>query len=1033
MASLRGTGYPRQVKSSVRRAVAAIAALVMGLGGATLAAAAPVVFSPSPIAGWSTNGAVRKVLIVGDTVYAGGDFTQVRGPGGSPVVDRARLAAWDIRTGALRTGFSADANAQVQSLATDGTKLFVGGNFTSIKGVAKTRIAALDPATGNVITSWTANATSNVYALHVKGGRLYAAGSFGTLAGATRNRIGAVSTATGALDPTFNPNANATTLGLTTSPDGSTVYMAGDFTTVGGISRPYLAAVNATTGVPTSTTFRYPLVGATHSMTGIDISESGDQVFGSLGGGENRVQAWDARTGQMQWSYTVTGDAQAVRYYNGNVYFGFHEGALDDLTVRLLVADASTGRLEQSFRPVINSFWGVWSIDVSELGLAVGGEFTSVNGVATQGLAIMPTGPTDVIRPTAPGTPTVTATTGSSVSLAWTPGTDETSVYGYRVQRNGVPIAYVTTPTFTDTGLPGDTDQTYRVQTVDGVGNLSDPSGSVIARTGLVVLPAGSTWRYLDNGTNQGTAWRAGAFDDSTWKSGAAEFGYGDGDEATIIGFGPDAAAKYITSYFRRSFTVTDPATVATLTVNLLRDDGAVVYLNGTEIARSNMPSGTISSSTLSSYAVAGAEETQWFPFSVNSALLVTGSNTLAVEVHQSAASSSDLSFNLSLEGARRPTSPAPSGLTVTGTTDSTASLSWTAPTGTGTTTDYRVYRDSVLVGSPVGTTFTDTGLLAGRAYSYAVSAITDGLETARSTSAIATTTDITAPSAPTNLVASSATMTAVSLTWSASTDDVGVVAYDVLRDGVVVGSPTTTSYADASVTGGQSYAYAVRARDAAGNTSSLAGPVPVSTPAMLATQYADTFTAGTFADGRWTTAAASLVAGSVSGYFARLSAVSGPAYLSWPATVLDQGRRSWSLRAYFRINSRASNQSVSLVDLRNAAGKSMYVFTNAKSGRCSVKLGGQTVTNAFRCDDGVWHLLELRGDFGSSTHTVDWMVDGVTQPSIALGGQTATSVRSLTLGDTGGNATNVTDWDNVGLTVATAAVPYLGSLTPFG
>lgn len=1020
------------MRSALRRTVSTAAAVVMCLGGATLAAAAPVVFTPSPVAGWSTNGAVREVLIIGDTVYAGGDFTQVRGPGGTPVVDRARLAAWDIRTGALRTGFSADANGRVLSLATDGTKLFVGGDFTTIKGVSKTRLAAIDPATGNVVTAWAASATSNVYSLHVAGDRLFVAGSFGTLAGAARNRVGAVSTANGALDPNFNPNANATILDITASPDGSTVYLAGDFTTVGGLSRPYLAAVSSTSGVPTATTFQYPFAGATHSMTGIDVSDSGDQVFGSLGGGENRVQAWNARTGQVQWFYTVTGDTQAVRYYNGNVYFGFHEGALDDLTVRLLVADASTGRLE-NFRPTINSFWGVWSIDVSDLGLAVGGEFTSVNGIATQGVAIMPPGPADLIRPTAPGTPTVTGTTGSTVSLTWTPGIDETSVYGYRVLRNGVPIAYVTTTSFTDTGLPGDTDQTYRVQTVDGVGNLSDPSGAVTARTGLVVLPAGSTWRYLDNGTNQGTAWRASAFDDSTWQSSAAEFGYGDGDEATAIGYGPDANAKYITSYFRRTFTVTDPATIATVTVNLLRDDGAVVYLNGTEVARSNMPSGTISSSTLASTAVAGADETRWFPFSVNPALLVAGSNTLAVEVHQSAASSSDLSFNLSLEGTRRPTSPAPSGLTVTGTTDSSSSLSWTAPTGTGTTTEYRVYRDSVLVGSPVGTTFTDAGLLAARSYTYAVSAITDGVESARSTSVIATTTDTAVPSAPTNLVATSVTMTAVSLTWSPSTDNVGVVAYDVLRDGVVVGSPTTTAYTDATVVAGQSYAYTVRARDAAGNTSSLAGPVSVSTPAMLATQYADTFSAGNFTDGRWTTAAASLVAGSVSGYFARLTAVSGPAYLSWPATVLDQGRRSWSLRAYFRINSRASNQSVSLVDLRNAAGKSMYLFTNSKTGRCSVKLGGQTVTTAFRCDDGVWHLIELKGDFGSTTHTVDWRVDGVSQTSIALGGQAATSVRSLTVGDTGGNATNVTDWDNVGLTVATAAVPYLGSLTPFG
>ena len=122
-----------------------LAAVAVCLGGAAVAGAAPVSFSTVPVSGWSTNGPVRAVLIVGDTVYAGGDFTQVRGPGGSPVVNRARLAAWDIRTGALRTGFAADANGRVNALASDGSRLFVGGDFTSIKGVSKARLAAVDP------------------------------------------------------------------------------------------------------------------------------------------------------------------------------------------------------------------------------------------------------------------------------------------------------------------------------------------------------------------------------------------------------------------------------------------------------------------------------------------------------------------------------------------------------------------------------------------------------------------------------------------------------------------------------------------------------------------------------------------------------------------------------------------------------------------------------------------------------------------------------------------------------------------------
>src|SRR5439155_23953878 len=106
------------------------------------------------------------------------------------------------------------------------------------------------------------------------------------------------------------------------------------------------------------------------------------------------------------------------------------------------------------------------------------------------------------------------------------------------------------------------------------------------------------------NGSNQGTGWRATGFDDSVWKSGAAQLSYGDGDEATVVSYGSNANAKYITTYFRKSFSISDPSQISALTLRLLRDDGAVVYLNGTEVYRNNMPSGTIAYTTLASTTV---------------------------------------------------------------------------------------------------------------------------------------------------------------------------------------------------------------------------------------------------------------------------------------------------------------------------------------------------------------------------------------------------------------------------------------------
>jgi len=166
-----------------------------------------------------------------------------------------------------------------------------------------------------------------------------------------------------------------------------------------------------------------------------------------------------------------------------------------------------------------------------------------------------------------------------------------------------------------------------------------------------VLVPTGAVWRYLDNGSNQGTAWRAPTFNDGAWASGPAQLGYGDGGEATVVRFGPSASNKYITTYFRRAFTVVDRTAFSALTLRLLRDDGAVVYLNGVEVFRSNMPAGTIGYRTLASTAISGAGENTFVSATLSAGTLLDGANVLAVEVHQSSASSSDLSFDLELIG----------------------------------------------------------------------------------------------------------------------------------------------------------------------------------------------------------------------------------------------------------------------------------------------------------------------------------------------------------------------------------------------
>ncbi len=167
----------------------------------------------------------------------------------------------------------------------------------------------------------------------------------------------------------------------------------------------------------------------------------------------------------------------------------------------------------------------------------------------------------------------------------------------------------------------------------------------------LTLVPTGAVWEYLDDGSDQGTAWRALNFDDSQWQSGPAPLGYGGDGEVTLIHYGPDPNNKYITYYFRHTFTIGSPAGYRALDLEMHCDDGAVVYLNGVEIYRFNMPEGEITSSTLAVDSIYQAIEQNNYHLTFDPQLLTAGANTLAVEIHQAEAASSDLGFGLKLMG----------------------------------------------------------------------------------------------------------------------------------------------------------------------------------------------------------------------------------------------------------------------------------------------------------------------------------------------------------------------------------------------
>jgi hypothetical protein len=181
----------------------------------------------------------------------------------------------------------------------------------------------------------------------------------------------------------------------------------------------------------------------------------------------------------------------------------------------------------------------------------------------------------------------------------------------------------------------------------------TDPTRPLVS-----LVPLGSAWRYLDDGSDAGTAWVHLDFDDRGWASGRAQLGYGDGDEVTTTGFGGNSTNRFITTYFRHAFLVENPANFEQLVLHLLRDDGAVVYHNGAELFRNNLPEGVpIHFGDRALIAVGGADENFFVSHLFNPQALRVGTNLLAVEIHQERPESSDISFDLGLRGALvRPT-----------------------------------------------------------------------------------------------------------------------------------------------------------------------------------------------------------------------------------------------------------------------------------------------------------------------------------------------------------------------------------------
>ncbi len=160
------------------------------------------------------------------------------------------------------------------------------------------------------------------------------------------------------------------------------------------------------------------------------------------------------------------------------------------------------------------------------------------------------------------------------------------------------------------------------------------------------IFPKLSMWKYLNINSAPPSTWNASNFNDTSWPSGAGEFGFGEDDEATVlVKMNPS-----ITYYFRKKVTFSTSPSGMTFNLNFKHDDGAIVYVNGVEVIRTSfMPAGPVTYTTETTDYLPTSQENTYISYTIQGSSFQVGENTIAIEVHNQRTTSSDVSFDAEL------------------------------------------------------------------------------------------------------------------------------------------------------------------------------------------------------------------------------------------------------------------------------------------------------------------------------------------------------------------------------------------------
>jgi fibronectin type 3 domain-containing protein len=568
------------------------------LSGVASAATNDQGISGTPSSMWQTNNDVDTIVASGGVIYAGGKFTSVRPPGspsGSNETARTYLAAFNASTGALVTSFNVTLNGAVKNLAVspDGKTLYVAGSFSTVNGLNLPRLAAINIPSGTPNTSFVPNPNKVVWSVTATATTVYLGGDFTTVKGVSQANLASVSASTGAINTAFaptlvaRPNVNCFPgflgcpasgvqtypphpLSLKVAPDGSRLLVGGNFIGVNGSSTGGMASVDPNTGAteewdangappagqPINTNCAGRVTGIAVQGTTAFVTAEGDPP-----GCYEGTYSAQISNGALNWNSSCLGASQAIVVLNNILYKGSHQhdcsanpggamggfvggSARDDFIHHWLVAQNISDGTFVHWTPITNATGsksvGPHTMATDGTQIIVGGDFTTVNGSAQQGIARF--APGNQATPKTPGQSITADAFGGQPGVAnaaylpitvqpTAPGTLTIEVPAVEDYDNGTLTYSIyrdngSTPIYTgtmesypwsrpvlrydDTGLAPGSTHSYRVSASDGVhtSNLSASVSGTVASSAPASFEATTKatsplawWRLDDNGS----------------------------------------------------------------------------------------------------------------------------------------------------------------------------------------------------------------------------------------------------------------------------------------------------------------------------------------------------------------------------------------------------------------------------------------------------------------------------------------------------------------------------------------------------